>query len=156
MQDRAFANDGISFVWNSVVDGIVGEGKVEGVRTRNVLTDEKSTLDVTGIFVAIGHKPNTDLFKGQLEMDGNGYLVTGEGTATNVEGVFASQSVLVLQMIAEHVAGYAKEIGPEAHITADALTALDTADKRLLDQILDVVGYLVAKKADNRIVITLE
>ena len=93
MQDRAFANDGISFVWNSVVDEIVGEGKVEAVRTRNVLTDEGSTLDVTGIFVAIGHQPNTDLFKGQLEMDGSGYLVTGEGTATNVEGVFASGDV---------------------------------------------------------------
>ena len=93
MQDRALTNDRISFVWNSVVDEIVGETKVEGVRTRNALTDEGSTLDVTGMFVAIGHKPNTDLFKGQLEMDGSGYLVTGEGTATNVEGVFASGDV---------------------------------------------------------------
>ena len=93
MQDRAFANEQITFVWNSVVEEVLGETKVEGVRIRDVLTDETSTLDVTGLFVAIGHKPNTDLFKGQLEMDGNGYLVTGEGTSTNVDGVFASGDV---------------------------------------------------------------
>jgi thioredoxin reductase (NADPH) len=96
MQDRARANDKIRFLWNHVVDEIRGDGTLAGVRVRNVLTDEASDLDVTGLFVAIGHKPNTDLFKGQLEMEESGYLVTGLGagaTSTNVEGVFACGDV---------------------------------------------------------------
>ncbi len=94
MQDRAFANPKITFRWNSVVEDILGASKVEGVVVRDVLTDERSTLPVTGLFVAIGHEPNTSLFKGQLDMDGNGYLITdGQGSRTNVEGVFACGDV---------------------------------------------------------------
>ena len=94
MQDRAFANDKIRFLWNHVVDEIRGDNALAGVGVRNVLTDEVSDLDVTGLFVAIGHKPNTDLFKGQLEMDGAGYITTFDGsTRTSVEGVFASGDV---------------------------------------------------------------
>jgi thioredoxin reductase (NADPH) len=95
MQNRAFSNDKIEFLWDSVVEEILGEERLEGVRTRNVKTGETSVLDVTGLFVAIGHKPNTDLFRGQLRMeDDTGYLVTGpQGTATDVEGVFACGDV---------------------------------------------------------------
>jgi thioredoxin reductase (NADPH) len=96
MQERAFANGKISFLWNHVVDSIEGDTTLSGVTVRNVLTDEQSLLSVTGLFVAIGHKPNTDLFKGQLEMEQSGYLVTGLGrgaTSTNVEGVFACGDV---------------------------------------------------------------
>jgi thioredoxin reductase (NADPH) len=93
MQDRARANDKIRFLWNHVVDEILGDTMVEGIDVRNVLTDEITRLDVTGLFVAIGHQPNTDLFKGQLEMEDTGYLVTGPGTRTNVEGVFACGDV---------------------------------------------------------------
>lgn len=93
MQERAFSNEKITVLWNHVVDSIVGESKVEHLVVRNVVTDEISTLDVTGVFVAIGHKPNTDLFKGQLEMTDSGYLVTNNGTATNVDGVFACGDV---------------------------------------------------------------
>lgn len=96
MQDRAQANDKIRFVWNTVVTDVLGDTKVDGVTTRNVLSDEESKLDVTGLFVAIGHQPNTDLFKGQLTMEDNGYLVAGLGqgeTSTNVEGVFAAGDV---------------------------------------------------------------
>jgi thioredoxin reductase (NADPH) len=93
MQDRALANEKITFRWNSVVDEILGDAKLEGVRLRDTVTDEITTLPVTGLFVAIGHKPNTDLFKGQLEMEDTGYLVTGEGTRTNVDGVFACGDV---------------------------------------------------------------
>lgn len=94
MQDRAFTNPKLSFRWDSVVTGIIGDSKVEGLKIRNVVTGEESTMDVTGLFVAIGHSPNTDLFKGQLEMDNNGYLVTAEGgTETNVPGVFACGDV---------------------------------------------------------------
>jgi thioredoxin reductase (NADPH) len=96
MQDRAMANDKIRFLWNSVVSDIQGGTKVEKLRVRDVLTDEESDLDVTGLFVAIGHVPNTDLFKGQLTMEDSGYLVTGLGegaTSTNVTGVFACGDV---------------------------------------------------------------
>ncbi len=95
MQDRAFNNDKIEFLWDSVVEEILGDERLDGVRTRNVKTGETGVLDVTGLFVAIGHKPNTDLFRGQLEMeDGTGYLVTApHGTATDVEGVFACGDV---------------------------------------------------------------
>jgi thioredoxin reductase (NADPH) len=93
MQERAFANDKIRFLWNHVIEGLEGDARLEGVRVRNVLTDEVTTLDATGMFVAIGHKPSTDLFKGQLAMEDNGYLLTGPGTATNVEGVFACGDV---------------------------------------------------------------
>jgi thioredoxin reductase (NADPH) len=96
MQDRAFANDKIRFLWNHVVHALEGDGALSGVQVRNVQTDEITPLAVTGLFVAIGHKPNTDLFKGQLEMEDSGYLVTGTGvgaTSTNVEGVFACGDV---------------------------------------------------------------
>jgi thioredoxin reductase (NADPH) len=96
MQDRAVANEKIRFLWNHVVESIEGDSTVSGVTVRNVLTDEVSPLAVTGLFVAIGHKPNTDLFKGQLEMAESGYLITGLGSgasSTDVEGVFACGDV---------------------------------------------------------------
>ena len=96
MQKRAFANSKITFLWNHVVESISGDATLSGVTVRNVLTDETSELPVTGLFVAIGHKPNTDLFKGQLEMEESGYLVTGlagGASTTNVEGVFACGDV---------------------------------------------------------------
>ena len=94
MQDRAFANEKITFVWDSVVEEILGEGRVEGVRLRNVVTDEVTDLPATGVFVAIGHRPNTELFSGQLPVKDNGYLVTLDGTSrTAVDGVFACGDV---------------------------------------------------------------
>jgi thioredoxin reductase (NADPH) len=96
MQDRAFANEKIRFLWNHVVDELEGDTTLSGIRVRNVLTGEVSKLDMSGLFIAIGHRPNTDLFKGQLAMDDVGYLLTGLGqgeTSTSVEGVFASGDV---------------------------------------------------------------
>ncbi len=94
MQDRAFANDKITFVWDSVVEDILGEDKVEGVRLRNVVTDEVVDHPASGVFVAIGHRPNTDLFVGQLPLKDNGYLITEDGTSrTAIEGVFACGDV---------------------------------------------------------------
>jgi len=94
MQDKAFANSKIAFVWNSALEEIldVDKGEVTGVVLRNLLTDELTSLEVDGVFVAIGHTPNTGLFKGQLDMNATGYLVTN-GTRTNVEGVFACGDV---------------------------------------------------------------
>jgi thioredoxin reductase (NADPH) len=93
MQERAMANDKISFRWNATVVDVLGDASVEGVVVQDVVTGERDTLPVTGLFVAIGHKPNTDLFKGQLDMEDTGYLVTRDGTATNVDGVFACGDV---------------------------------------------------------------
>ena len=93
MQDRAFANDKIRFLWNHVVEDLVGTTTLESATVRDVTTDEVSTLDVTGMFVAIGHRPNTDLFKGQLALEDTGYLITHDGAKTDVEGVFACGDV---------------------------------------------------------------
>ena len=94
MQERAFNNPKIEIVWNTVVDDLLGTDKLEGAVVRNVVTGEVTTLPVTGLFVAIGHRPNTDLFKGVLQMDDNGYLITAAGsTYTDIEGVFACGDV---------------------------------------------------------------
>ncbi|MEJ5167099.1 MAG: thioredoxin-disulfide reductase [Thermoanaerobaculia bacterium] len=95
MQDKAFSNSKISFVWDSVVERILGNKKtgVEGVVLKNVKTGEKSTLNIQGLFIAIGHNPNTEIFKGQIEMDEGGYIITKEGTKTSREGVFAAGDV---------------------------------------------------------------
>ena len=94
MQERAFANPKIKFLWDTEVREIKGQGKVEGLVVENVKTNEQSDLAVTGLFVAIGHRPNTDLFIGQLDMKENGYLVTkAPSTYTSVEGVFGCGDV---------------------------------------------------------------
>jgi thioredoxin reductase (NADPH) len=93
MQDRAFANDKMRFAWNSTVSAIHGEQSVEGVTLTDTVTGAERPLDVTGVFVAIGHRPNTDLFAGQLDLDDNGYLVTHDGSRTNIDGVFACGDV---------------------------------------------------------------
>jgi len=93
MQERARANEKIRFAWNSQVATLKGEAKLEGAELRDTVTGEVRDLDVTGLFVAIGHRPNTDLFKGQLALEDNGYLITGPGTRTDVEGVFACGDV---------------------------------------------------------------
>ena len=93
MQDRAFKNEKISFIWNSVVESILGADVVTGVRLRNIVTGHVSELKCAGVFVAIGHSPNTRLFKGQIDMDERGYILTKHGTATNRPGVFAAGDV---------------------------------------------------------------
>ena len=93
MQERAFKNERIEFVWDSVPVELVGDKMLEGVKVRNVKTGEETVLDIAGLFVAIGHVPNTSLFVDQLDMDENGYLLTTTGTRTNVEGVFAAGDV---------------------------------------------------------------
>jgi len=94
MQERARSNPKIRFVWDSVVSGVTGDTKVQSVQVLNLLTGEESDLAVTGLFVAIGHAPNTDLFKGQVDLDDAGYVVTaGASSATSVPGVFASGDV---------------------------------------------------------------
>jgi len=94
MQHRVDKTANIEVKFNTELDEVLGENVVEGVRVFNNQTDEKEVIDVTGVFVAIGHKPNTDIFKGSLEMDETGYLITkGKSTKTNLPGVFASGDV---------------------------------------------------------------
>ena len=94
MQERAFANPKMTFMWDTVVSDLVGTEKLEGAVVQNVHTGETSTLPVTGLFVAIGHRPNTDLFAGVLDMDENGYVTTRpDSSYTNIEGVFACGDV---------------------------------------------------------------
>lgn len=93
MQDKAMKNDKISFRWNSMVEEVLGDDVVTGLRLRDAVTDDTATLDCKGVFVAIGHTPNTQLFTGQIDTDANGYIQTSHGTATNVPGVFAAGDV---------------------------------------------------------------
>jgi thioredoxin reductase (NADPH) len=95
MQDKAFANPKIEFIWDSEVADVldVGKGEVTGVVVRNLKTGAQHTLPLDGVFIAIGHTPNTALFKGQLELDDNGYIKTHAGTKTNIPGVFAAGDV---------------------------------------------------------------
>ncbi len=95
MQDKAFANPKIEFVWDSEIAEIkdVGKGEVSSVVLRNLKTGERSELPLDGVFIAIGHTPNTSLFVGQIDMDPAGYIVTGKDTRTNVPGVFAAGDV---------------------------------------------------------------
>src|SRR4051794_37775748 len=94
MQDRVLKAHNIQVYWNSQTDEVLGENKVEGVRLKNVVTNELSEISVSAFFVAIGHRPNSDIFKGWIEMDDSGYLVTTPGTSkTNIEGVFAAGDI---------------------------------------------------------------
>jgi thioredoxin reductase (NADPH) len=94
MAERAFANPKIDFRWNAVVDEVLGNGRVELLRLRDTTSDEASDLEVGGVFVAIGHDPNTALFRGQLDLDDGGYVVTeADSTSTGVDGVFAAGDV---------------------------------------------------------------
>ncbi len=93
LQDRAFANKQIEFVWDSELIEVLGETRVEGAKIKNIKTSAEKTLPVGGVFIAIGHKPNTDFLKGQIELDKGGYIVVKEGSKTNVPGVFAAGDV---------------------------------------------------------------
>jgi thioredoxin reductase (NADPH) len=94
MQERAFANPKIEFLWNSVIVDILGDTKVSGIRVQSTVSDETTELPVTGLFVAIGHEPNSTLLKGQVELEDNGYVKTFDRSSrTNVDGVFACGDV---------------------------------------------------------------
>lgn len=94
MQDRAFANPKIEFMWNTTVEEYLGDDKLGGLRLKNTETGKLNDVQYSGVFVAIGHRPNTDLFAGQLELKDNGYLVTKpDSSYTNVDGVFACGDV---------------------------------------------------------------
>jgi thioredoxin reductase (NADPH) len=90
LQDRVFADKKIKFVWNSVIEDILGKDRVEGVKLKDVQTGEESTLATDAVFVAIGHNPNTDIFRGRIDLDNRGYIIAHDETRTSVEGVFVA------------------------------------------------------------------
>jgi thioredoxin reductase (NADPH) len=133
MQDRALANPKIDFAWNSAVEEVHGNQAVTGVRLRNLKDNTVSTLDVAGVFVAIGHTPNTELFAGQLELDPAGYItVNTPGTATSVDGVFAAGDVV-------------------DHVYRQAITAAGTGCAAAIDaeRWLETQGYDAGATTDN-------
>ena len=123
MAERALANPKINVLWNSVVTEVLGkDGKVAGIGLRNTLTGADSTLDVTGVFVAIGHVPRSDMFVGQVDLDPSGYvLVDAPGTRTSVPGVFAAGDVVdhtYRQAITAAGTGCAAALDAERYIAA--------------------------------------
>jgi thioredoxin reductase (NADPH) len=128
MQERAFANEKIRFVWDSEVTDIVGDTKVEAVRLRNVVTGEETTLEASGLFVAIGHDPRSEIFAGQVRRDDEGYiLVDAPSTRTNLTGVFASGDVvdhIYRQAITAAGTGCAAALDAERY-----LASLEDADR---------------------------
>ncbi len=93
MQERSLKNPKINFVWDSVVEEILGDSNVTGVRSKNLKTGKEQLLKTDGVFVAIGYEPNTSIFKGQIDLDPKGYIITRNETETNVPGIFAAGDV---------------------------------------------------------------
>ncbi len=122
MQDRAFANDKIAFAWNSVVVDVHGEDKVSGLRLRDTVTGEERDLAVTGLFVAIGHDPRSEIVRGQVDTDAEGYvLVQAPTTLTNLDGVFACGDLVdhtYRQAITAAGTGCAAALDAERHLAA--------------------------------------
>ena len=133
MQERAFANEKIRFLWDSEVVDVLGESKVSGLRVRNVRSGEESELEVTGLFVAIGHDPRSELFEGQLRRDDEGYiLVDAPSTRTDLAGVFACGDVVdhvYRQAVTAAGTGCAAALDAERYLAAreDADVTDDTA-----------------------------
>jgi thioredoxin reductase (NADPH) len=122
MQDRAFANPKIRFIWNSEVVDVLGESKVTGVRLREIPTGEVSTLNVTGLFIAIGHDPRSDLFAGQIRIDSDGYILVDQPTTrTSQPGVFACGDVvdrIYRQAVTAGGTGCAAALDAERYLTS--------------------------------------
>jgi thioredoxin reductase (NADPH) len=125
MQERVQQMPNIKIYWNSEVDEILGEAKVEGVRIRNNKTNELQTIPVGGFFVAIGHQPNSEIFKDWIDMDEAGYIKTLPGTArTNVEAVFAAgdvQDKIYRQAVTAAGSGCMAALDAERYLSAKGL-----------------------------------
>ncbi|MGA7369006.1 MAG: thioredoxin-disulfide reductase [Nitrososphaeraceae archaeon] len=90
MQQKVFNNNKIFFIWNSIVTEIIGSSKVEGIRVKNIVNEGITDIKTDAVFIAIGHKPNTEIFEGQLELDNRSYIIKHDGSKTNIEGVFVA------------------------------------------------------------------
>jgi thioredoxin reductase (NADPH) len=125
MQERVQQTPNIKIYWNTETDEVIGENKVEAVRIKNVKTGEKQTIPISGFFVAIGHQPNSDIFKGWLDMDEAGYIKTIPGsTKTNIEGVFAAgdvQDKIYRQAVTAAGSGCMAALDAERYLSAKGL-----------------------------------
>lgn len=134
LQKRAMENPKIKFLWNSIVTEVEGEDAVKGVRIQNVLTGEETQQPVDGLFIFIGHSPNTQLFAGQLEMDAAGYLVTDKYMRTSVEGVFAGG-----EAADPHFRQVITSAGMGAAAAMQANHYLDEVEGQLAETVLDEI-----------------
>jgi thioredoxin reductase (NADPH) len=125
MQDRVLKAPNIKIYWNSETDEVIGEKNVESVRIKNIITGELQSVPVKGFFVAIGHQPNSDIFKGWIDMDEAGYIKTIPGTSkTNIEGVFASgdvQDKIYRQAVTAAGSGCMAALDAERYLSAKGL-----------------------------------
>jgi len=125
MQERVQRTPNIKVYWNTNTDEILGENKVEAVRIKNTKSGELQTIPISGFFVAIGHQPNSDIFKGWLDMDEAGYLKTIPGSSkTNIEGVFASgdvQDKIYRQAVTAAGSGCMAALDAERYLSAKGL-----------------------------------
>ncbi|MGZ4438686.1 MAG: NAD(P)/FAD-dependent oxidoreductase, partial [Nocardioidaceae bacterium] len=141
MQDRAFANEKIRFLWDSEVVDVLGEDKITGVKVRNVKTGEESVLPMGGLFIAIGHEPRSDLFAGQVRRDDEGYiLVDPPSTRTNLVGVFACGDVVdhvYRQAITAAGTGCAASLDAERYL-ASLEDALATGEPAVAAQAINI------------------
>ena len=135
MQQRAFTNAKISFVWNTVVEDVLGDNEVEGLLLKNLDTGKTSTLSVQGLFVAIGHRPNTDIFNGWLETDDLGYILTRpDSTYTNVPGVFACGDVqdhVCRQAVTAAGSGAMAAIGAEHWLAEETFSGMPQLEEKV-------------------------
>lgn len=124
LQRRVFANKKIKIIWNSVVEDILGDDRVKGVKLKNVQTAEGTTFPCDGVFIAVGYKPNTDLFKGKIDLDENGYVIVHDETKTSVKGVFAAgdnQDYKYKQAITSAGAGCKAALDAEKYLQENSL-----------------------------------
>ena len=127
MAARAQAHEKIDFIWNTVTVGVLGDEHMTGLRLRNVNDNSEYDFDADALFIAIGHTPNTDIFKGQIDLDATGYIQSGDGTTTNVEGVFVAGDVNDLrykQAITAAGAGCKAAMDAEKHLEAMEFSAV--------------------------------
>jgi thioredoxin reductase (NADPH) len=155
MQDRAKANDKISFAWNSEVTAIHGDAKVHAITLRDTVTGEEREMPVTGLFVAIGHDPRVELVRGQVDLDAAGYIcVEGRTTRTNLPGVFAAGDVVdheYMQAVTAAGSGCAAALDAERYLAAleDALEDSASADGSTLSGSADSAESAVGATAED-------
>jgi len=127
MATRAQAHEKIDFIWNTIPVGVLGEETMTGLRLKNVNDNSEYDFDADALFIAIGHTPNTDIFKGQIDLDATGYIESADGTTTNVEGVFVAGDVNDLrykQAITAAGAGCKAAMDAEKHLEAMEFSAV--------------------------------
>ena len=130
MAERAEANPKIRWAWNSEVTGIAGDSTVTGIRLRDTVDGAERDLAVGGLFIAVGHEPRSELVVGQVELDADGYIITGEGARTNLDGVFAAGDVVdhtYRQAITAAGTGCQAALDAERYLSAAAHRAAVTA-----------------------------